>query len=46
MASAQPFVLRWGIISTGGISAAFVRVSTCVATNYVFLTKVPQGRPR
>ncbi|KAH0836598.1 hypothetical protein J3R83DRAFT_8298 [Lanmaoa asiatica] len=25
MASAQPFVLRWGIISTGRISGAFVR---------------------
>ena len=47
MASAQPFVLRWGIISTGKISAAFVRVSDhIVQMDCILLTKVPTGRPR
>lgn len=42
MASAAPFVLRWGIISTGKISASFVKVSNRnVQLNCILLTKVP-----
>lgn len=48
MASAQPFVLRWGIISTGRISAAFVKVSGHRhQTDFILLiTEARTGRPR
>ena len=40
--AAQPFVLRWGIISTGGISSAFVKVSYLdVQADCILLIKVP-----